>query len=351
LLLRQNKETQSQVPQFMYAATQATRSNSKLLLILIIMVVNTSHLHSLTAVATSVATSRSIVHRTFGRGGHGPITRLMSPSDLGKMVKPFVFLDIFGGRGEAMAAMDQMPLHPHSGISTITVITEGHLFFNDPDEGSGKIDYGGVEWMRASGGVWHGKEMSVGPNPPPDLTGFQLWVALPPELENGLAVSRYIESKDMKTSGPATIIVGQYEDVQSPVPSPEGYNYLLVTLKPGEKWTYSPPAGHTVAWLAVSKGTLEYGNGKDISKGEMVVFEDGEEPLELLSNSTAGPGATATTFVLGSAVPHPYPLHLGSYSVHTSDKALRDGERKIKELGDALGDRKFATGTVPVFRK
>jgi redox-sensitive bicupin YhaK (pirin superfamily) len=131
----------------------------------------------------------------------------MSPSDLGEMVNPFVFLDIFGGSGNAMAAMDQMPLHPHSGISTITVITEGHLFFNDPDEGSGKIDYGGVEWMRASGGVWHGKEMSVRPNPPPRLTGFQLWVALPPELENGPAVSRYIESKDMKTVGPATVIV------------------------------------------------------------------------------------------------------------------------------------------------
>jgi hypothetical protein len=126
---------------------------------------------------------------------------------------------------------------------------------------------------------------------------------------------------------------------------------LLVTLKPGEKWTYSPPAGHTVAWLAISKSALEYGNGKDISKGEMVVFENGEEPLEVLSNA-AGPAETTTetTFVLGSAVPHPYPLHLGNYSVHTSAQALRDGERTINELGDALGDKKFATGTVPVFR-
>ncbi len=33
-----------------------------------------------------------IVHRTSGVR-HGPITRLMSPGDLGEHLKPFVFLD------------------------------------------------------------------------------------------------------------------------------------------------------------------------------------------------------------------------------------------------------------------
>ena len=37
---------------------------------------------------------RQIVHRTRGQR-HGPITRLMSPSDLGESLKPFVFLDLF----------------------------------------------------------------------------------------------------------------------------------------------------------------------------------------------------------------------------------------------------------------
>ena len=58
-------------------------------------------------------------------------------------------------------------------------------------------------------------------------------------------------------------------------------------------------------------------------------------------------------FVLGSAVPHPYPLHLGYYSVHTSAQALEIGERRIAELGRKLqdaGDRRTASGTIPVFR-
>ena len=41
---------------------------------------------------------RQIVHRTHGRR-QGPITRLMSPSDLGQTLKPFVFLDLFDTEG------------------------------------------------------------------------------------------------------------------------------------------------------------------------------------------------------------------------------------------------------------
>ncbi|RYE88187.1 MAG: pirin family protein, partial [Myxococcales bacterium] len=34
------------------------------------------------------------MHRTRGRR-HGPITRLVSPGDVGELIKPFVFLDFF----------------------------------------------------------------------------------------------------------------------------------------------------------------------------------------------------------------------------------------------------------------
>jgi hypothetical protein len=44
---------------------------------------------------TRIATPpRKIARRTRG-SRHGPITRLMSPGDLGQLLKPFVFLDLF----------------------------------------------------------------------------------------------------------------------------------------------------------------------------------------------------------------------------------------------------------------
>lgn len=291
---------------------------------------------------------RRIALRTRGHG-HGPITRLMSPSDLGQVVKPFVFLDIFDIQQPMLRAMrmgDGMPIHPHSGVATVTVFTEGAMLFDDPTVGSGTIAYGGVEWMRAGGGVWHGKEMSPSPGVS-RIQGFQLWLALPPELENGPSESRYIDASEIPQTGPARIIVGSHAGVSSPVPAPQGINYLLVTLAAGQRWTYQPPEGHSVGWFAPAMGQLDAA-GAAIAAGELVIFEPGEELIAL----RAGADQDAV-FVLASAVPHPHPLHLGSYSVHSSAAALQQGELRIAELGRqmrAAGNRRTDSGTVPVFR-
>ena len=42
--------------------------------------------------------------------------------------------------------------------------------------------------------------------------------------------------------------------------------------------------------------------------------------------------ATAAEFVVGSAVPHDYDLVLGSHSVHTTAKALREAEARIATI-------------------
>jgi redox-sensitive bicupin YhaK (pirin superfamily) len=285
--------------------------------------------------------TRTIVHKTRGYG-HGPIVRLMSPSDLGERLKPFVFLDLFEADMRALAG--SMPVHPHSGIATVTVFTEGDVTFDDPHAGHGTIGYGGAEWVRAGRGMWHGKELSAGTSPM--TQGFQLWIALPPELETAEPEAQYIVSEQMPSIGPARIIVGAYAGAASPVRAPGTVNYLLLTLKPGEQWTYAPPAGHTVLWLAVGKGALN--TGERVSNGELAIFDKSEAPITL--EGTAGTGAT---FVLGSAIPHPHPLHFGSYSVHTSAETLAAGEGHIRELKqrlDAAGDRRTDAGSTPVFR-
>jgi len=291
--------------------------------------------------STSVQTStRKVVHRTRGYR-HGPIIRLMSPSDLGERLKPFVFLDLFEADMRGLAG--SMPVHPHSGIATVTVFTEGDVTFDDPVAGHGTIGYGGLEWARAGIGMWHGKELSAGRSPA--VQGFQLWIALPPELERAEPESQYLGAELVPRIGPARLIVGTYDTATSPARAPRGINYLLVTLKPRERWSYEPPAGHTVGWVAVGKGAL---SGERLSNGELVIFEPGETPITL-----EGAEGTGATFVLGSAVPHPYTLHLGAYSVHTTADALAAGERNLRELKtrlDATGDRRTASGSTPVFR-
>jgi len=292
-------------------------------------------------VTREASTARRVVHRTRGYG-HGPIVRLMSPSDLGEHLKPFVFLDLFEADMRGMAG--NMPVHPHSGIATVTVFTEGDVTFDDPQAGHGTLGYGGLEWALAGKGMWHGKELSAGTSP--TVQGFQLWIALPPDLETADAQGQYIGSERMPSVGPARLILGAYAGASSPVQAPHAINYLLVRLGAGERWTYEPPSGHVIAWAALGKGAVIA--GERLSRGELAVFENGEGPITF-----EGADSMGGTFVVGSAVPHPYPLHLGAYSVHTSAAALEAGERHIRELKrrlDATGDRRTESGSTPVFR-
>ena len=88
---------------------------------------------------------REIVLRTRG-SSQGPITRLVSPSDLGQAIKPSVFLDYFDIDSKRMPAIG---FHPHSGIETVTVVLQGQLSYQETSGTEGLIDEGGVEWMHA----------------------------------------------------------------------------------------------------------------------------------------------------------------------------------------------------------
>ncbi|CCM78943.1 pirin family protein [Rhizobium mesoamericanum] len=273
---------------------------------------------SAVALAPTKVAERQVVHRNRA-SGHGPIARLMSPSDLGHYLKPFVFLD----RVDADASIARgVNIHPHSGIATVTVLTEGNLHFDKGDWGNGVLDYGGVEWMQAGRGIWHGDEFTPGSSP--RFSGFQLWVALPAALELGPAEWQFVPSRDTPAVGPARVILGTYQGCRSPARSFDGLNYLLVTLAPGAEWTYETPAGHEVGWLAVSHGALIA--DEPFLGGDMIAFDKSAAPIPLRA------GTEGATFVLGSAVPHPHDLVLGYYSVHTSQQALDTGEKRIEEI-------------------
>src|SRR2546423_4157923 len=200
------------------------------------------------SLAKAATQARRIVHRTRGHS-QGPITRLVSPSDVGQLIKPFVFLDYFEIDPKRTPAIGW---HPHSGIATLSLILEGQIAYEDTSGAKGIIEEGGVEWMRAGGGVWH-TGGAVGNT---RVKGFQLWLALPPEMENIDPEARYLKASRFRSHGPARLILGRYGDIVSGVPAPRGINYLDVSLKSGETWHYQPPGSHSVAWIALHKGSL-----------------------------------------------------------------------------------------------
>jgi redox-sensitive bicupin YhaK (pirin superfamily) len=275
--------------------------------------VATSHQQAVTAGA------RRIAFRASG-AQHGPITRLVSPSDVGERIKPFVFLD----HGEIEPTGEPLfGIHPHSGIATLTVVLSGGINYEDTTGKRGQVTAGGLEWMRAGNGVWH----DGGATPGAPMRFYQLWVALPASEENSPAESQYIPPKAVQEDGPVRVILGRYGRASSPIQAPEGINYFHVRLKDGEKWRYVPPRGHSVVWLSIDKGGLR--SSEALYAGQLAVFEESGGAIELQAEGV-------TSFVIGSATKHPHPLVLGRYSVHTNAEALAQGEGEIRRIGQRL---------------
>lgn len=273
------------------------------------------------AVAVAAASSpaqRRIVHRTSG-SRQGPIVRLVSPSELGALIKPFVFLDYID---VATGAPLDFGFHPHSGIATLTLMLEGGFSYEDSTGASGTLTDGSVEWMQAGGGVWHGGS-SIGER----IHGYQLWISLPEALENAPSRSRYLGPEHFSRSGPARVILGALAGVDSPIDAPSSINYLDVRLKAGEVWRYQPPAGHDVAWIAVHEGRVTV--PETVSTGELAVFAESETAITFQAVGD-------TAFVLGSAVKHPHDLVLGNHSVHTHVDALKTGQDGIRLIATDL---------------
>src|SRR6202167_28387 len=93
---------------------------------------------------------RQITHSSRGRS-HGSIVRLVSPTDIGELIKPFVFLDYFEADPAHAPAFG---FHAHSGIAALTLLLSGKLWYEETTGVNGVIEPGGIEWMCAGGGVW-----------------------------------------------------------------------------------------------------------------------------------------------------------------------------------------------------
>ncbi|MDP2315180.1 MAG: pirin family protein [Pseudomonadota bacterium] len=251
---------------------------------------------------------------------HGFIRRMVSPGDLGERIKPFVFLDFIHGTIPPGAGFG---FHPHSGIATLTYQLDADVSYEDTTGQKGLVAATGLEWMRAGGGTWHqGFIHAQGQT----VTGFQLWLALPPGVEDGPSEGIYVSPADVPQVGNVRVLLGEYGGAVNPIPAPAPVTYLDVVLDDGERWAYDPPATHEIAWVFVYRGRARVG-GAPVS-AELVVL-DRTGTIEVVAE---GP----TRVLVGIGVPHDHPLVLGSHSVHTSPASLARGVARIRDIGVEL---------------
>jgi redox-sensitive bicupin YhaK (pirin superfamily) len=265
---------------------------------------------------SEAAKPRAVRLRTRGKV-MGPVVRLVSPGDLGELLKPFVFLDLADipprpGNGFGW--------HPHSGIATLTIIHDGQNEYRETTGTHGGLRPGGIEWMASGRGVWH-MARAVGSR---NLKGYQVWLLLPPGADLQAPASTYLDADDVPAKDGVRVILGAWEGLDSRIDAPPETTLLDVTLPATRRWTFAPPPGQELGWLAVHSGALRYGD-EVADAGDLLIFEDGASPLEFSTTDGAA-------FIIGSAHRSPYPLHIGNHSVHVNARALAMGEAQIARL-------------------
>lgn len=113
-----------------------------------------------------------------------------------RTVGPFCFVDHMGPTHFEMdgpgLGVDQ---HPHIGLCTLTYLYEGAVEHRDSTGASQVIEPGAVNLMRSGKGVTHTERSPK--NGPQTLHGYQLWIALPIEMEESDPAFFHIPAADI----------------------------------------------------------------------------------------------------------------------------------------------------------
>ncbi|MGB5983643.1 MAG: pirin family protein [Nonlabens sp.] len=142
-----------------------------------------------------------------------------------RMVGPFIFIDHMGPTRLGPEKYMDVDQHPHIGLSTLTYLMEREIIHEDGLGTQQLIQPGSVNWMVAGKGVSHTERTPQIRRDRKDeftMHGYQIWVALPKELEDIDPEFHHIEADQLPQwkDGDArfTLVAGKGFGKESPVP-------------------------------------------------------------------------------------------------------------------------------------
>lgn len=194
-----------------------------------------------------------------------------------RAVGPFVFIDHMGPTCLKEHQNFDVPPHPHIGLSTLTYLLEGSIFHRDSLGNAVEIKPGAVNWMTSGKGVRHSERTpEYLRNSDQFLHGFQIWVALPKDKEQGEASFFHIEADEIPEWNEGDIhyklIAGEAFGKKSGVPVHSPLYFLEIKSKSRQKLNI----GHHIfgeVGMYVLNGTVNI-EGNDYGTKQLLIAKN-----------------------------------------------------------------------------
>lgn len=239
-------------------------------------------------------------------------------------LNPFVFFN--SGTVRVNEEEFVVPMHPHSGIGIITYFDQGVLHHKNSSGIEAYIDGGGAQWINAGGGTFHEerhkKEEVV--SKPWSLSMYQLWMPLPPDLEEGPVEYESYQPKDFPRVGNVKIIAGTYKGITSPLKSPYNMTYLDVELKADEVFELQTPRKQNSGFIYGIKGKATLA-GEELSFVHLNILEKNEGNIRIHATESS-----RFLLIIGEPLPYPMLAHWGS--IHTNEASMIRSMERIRRI-------------------
>jgi redox-sensitive bicupin YhaK (pirin superfamily) len=216
--------------------------------------------------------------------------------------------------------------HPHIGLATVTYLFEGRMAHRDSLGTVREIAPGAVNWMTAGRGIVHSERT------PADLRGraramhgLQLWVALPPEQEQGEPAFQHVAAPDIPERTvdgvQVRVLVGEAFGARSPVRAASPTLYLDLDLPAGARWTLPALAEQQALYVPTTALRLD---GTELPPQTMAVLPSGAS-VQLEASVP-----TRCVLIGGAALPQPPAMW---WNFVASDRALIEAAAQRWEAG------------------
>jgi len=276
------------------------------------------------------------------------VTRLVGNRYV-KAVGPFVFLDhvlpVKHTPDEPRNKADGKGAHPHRGIATLTYLLNGEATHLDSRGNYATIGAGGAQWMKAGNGIIHEEVFNIDAGANDMLTqALQFWVNLP--AKNKAEPPEYvalhatdIPKKDLdKKSGWLKVVVGQYENLISKIPTYTEQLIYHLDLVNGKNFSLEAIKGWKYATFLLTDNAVVQDN--EYKKGDLLLFDKDEGTIEISNTSK-----TTSDIILFGGEPYTEPIIAqGPFVMNTEheiSQAYNDFyEGKYGEINYRLGEAK-----------